>query len=73
MGTNQEKKQLFSEVPIDPKPDVLGITSQRFDFAKDNFMKKVENDAHKPRSEWRRKSKARKSSGPDDINALDAD
>ena len=40
-------------MPVDPKPDVLGITATRFDLIKDAFVQKIASKTSKPKPAWK--------------------
>lgn len=44
-------------VPLDPRPDVQAIASNRLDTVKQNFMSSIIDNAKKPKPEWLRKAR----------------
>ena len=41
MNVSPQKRLNFTEVPIDPKPDVMGMTFDRIDHIRGNLVQKI--------------------------------
>ena len=54
LKAKNEKSRQYSEVPLDPKPDVLRMVAERTEHVKKTLIQRIHETTSRPKRRWRK-------------------